>query len=88
MTQASTYGGGTANYMSPEICQQEKHCNKVDIWAIGIILFYMLSNSFPFEGSNDKVIYHNMMSKPVPQINNVSTRTMELIKNLLRIRDV
>jgi len=45
---------GTLNYMSPEsISGKLKSLSPaVDIWAMGIILYYMLVGSFPFKGES------------------------------------
>ena len=48
---------GTLNFMAPEILLGTPYNNEVDIWAIGVILFYMLSGDYPFEGGSDSEIY-------------------------------
>ena len=34
---------GTGNYMSPEIYKQEEYGFEVDMWAFGVVLFFMLN---------------------------------------------
>lgn len=44
--------------MAPEIVQKKDYSGyATDIWALGIILFVMLSGSFPFKGQNEKDLY-------------------------------
>jgi len=42
--------------MSPELF--EKACSyeadKVDIWAVGVCVFYLVEGSYPFRGYDDK----------------------------------
>jgi serine/threonine protein kinase len=37
--------------MAPEIFKKLNYDNKVDIWALGVLLFYMLFGDFPFKGN-------------------------------------
>ena len=44
---------GTPSYCSPEIILQNNYRGKEsDIWALGVILYQMLTNSLPFRGSS------------------------------------
>lgn len=36
--------------MAPEQCNQQPYTNKVDIWALGIVLFRLVYLKYPFEG--------------------------------------
>lgn len=42
---------GTPSYMAPEIVQRKEYCGPpVDVWAVGILLFVLISGRFPFRG--------------------------------------
>lgn len=51
-------GYGTLTYVSPEILQRKPYNYMVDIWSIGITLYYCLCGSFPFDdiSNNDEII--------------------------------
>ncbi len=49
---------GTPVYMSPEIVSKKPHnYMKADIWALGIVLFALLTGKFPFKGETNKDLY-------------------------------
>jgi serine/threonine protein kinase len=39
--------------MAPELIDNAPSTPKVDMWALGIILYQFFSNRFPFEGKNN-----------------------------------
>ena len=39
---------GTPNYIAPEILRETGHAFEADVWAVGIILFAMLTGKPPF----------------------------------------
>jgi len=39
---------GTENYMSPEIYRNETYGFEVDMWAFGVLFYFMLNMEFPF----------------------------------------
>lgn len=49
--KSSDIGGtvlGTENYMSPEIYRSDNYGFEVDMWAFGVLFFFMLNKEFPF----------------------------------------
>ena len=48
---------GTPLYMAPEILKQEPYNDKVDVWALGVIAFCMLTSHYPFDGKSKDQIY-------------------------------
>jgi serine/threonine protein kinase len=43
---------GTPNYLSPEQLRGEKASPQTDIWALGVLLYEMLTGRLPFEGDS------------------------------------
>ena len=39
---------GSPLYMAPELCEQVAYDNKVDVWAVGVITFILLTGYPPF----------------------------------------
>ena len=52
---------GTPSYMSPEIVQKRDYEGKpVDMWALGVLLFAMLTGTFPFRGISESDLYYKI----------------------------
>lgn len=47
---------GTSEYMAPEVLKSKKHDYKVDIWAMGILLYELFHKKSPFTGRSPKDI--------------------------------
>jgi len=49
---------GTSYYMPPEIVLKRQYNGfKSDIWSLGVLLYLMLTSTFPFKGCNDKELF-------------------------------
>lgn len=54
---------GTPVYMSPELAQKKEHIGgPADIWALGVILFILLTGKMPFYGSFEEDLYRKIMN--------------------------
>jgi hypothetical protein len=59
---------GTASYISPEQVRGETLDPRVDIYALGVMLFEMLSGRPPFEGDSAMTVMLKHVNEPVPDI--------------------
>lgn len=63
---------GTVNYQSPEVIQEEEQGLPVDIWALGNILFKMLTGVVPFRGTQQFSVYKDIKNRnigwPEPEV--------------------
>ena len=44
---------GTPSYMAPEIVSRQAYNKSVDIWALGVIVYIMLTGMTPFRGKTN-----------------------------------
>ncbi len=52
---------GTPSYMAPEIVRKHEYDGKpVDIWALGVLLFVLLTGTFPFRGISEQDLYQKI----------------------------
>ena len=54
---------GTYEYMSPEMIQGKHYDSKVDVWALGILLFELIAGKAPFQGNSPEEVLNQMKTK-------------------------
>ena len=76
---------GTAHYIAPELLKKEKHNHSVDLYSLGMILYKIIYNKFPFNANAELDIYkstiENKFDFPVPP--NFSKELISIIRKLL-----
>ena len=51
---------GTALYMAPEIVNCETYNEKIDVWALGVIAYKLLSGENVFPGDTKEEVHHKI----------------------------
>jgi len=66
-SENSNEGVGTVNYVAPEVLVRQNYTNKVDVWSLGIVLYFMLSKRLPFDdiSQKDELIAMNIVQKEI-----------------------
>lgn len=75
---------GTLDYMSPEMLRKLPHTFKVDIWALGILLYEMLHGSPPFKAKNPKEMSRIISESTYVLGNYISDHAKVLIQSILQ----
>eukprot|EP01029_Cantina_marsupialis_P022713 TRINITY_DN555_c0_g1_i1.p1 TRINITY_DN555_c0_g1~~TRINITY_DN555_c0_g1_i1.p1 ORF type:complete len:484 (-),score=114.05 TRINITY_DN555_c0_g1_i1:860-2311(-) len=66
-------------YVSPEVCKGEKYNHKSDIWALGVILYELLTLQVPFYASDEDSIFRAIVEqdpKPLSEIYSLELRSL------------
>jgi serine/threonine protein kinase len=80
ITQNTTNFPGTANYMSPEIINEERdYTNKVDVWALGCVACELITLQKLFDDATEFKIKSKIISGDI-SIPNVDSN----LKNILQ----
>jgi len=77
---------GTPSYMAPEIVRGESYSGfSTDVWALGVILFAMLTGTLPFTGRSEVQLYAKIRRGAyiIPEF--LSDAPKRLLKGLLRL---
>ena len=75
---------GTPHYMSPEQSLGEPVDGRSDVYALGVVLYEMLTGTLPFPGRNVTEVMAKHISAPIPR---VSDREPETPVALVRLVD-
>lgn len=51
---------GTPYYMAPEIINSLPYGQEVDIWSLGVLIYYIIEFNFPFKGNNKRELFANV----------------------------
>jgi serine/threonine protein kinase len=80
---------GTPNYVAPEVLLRKPYGKSVDAWALGVLLYILLSGNFPFNHSDQNTLFRlivkNQYSFAVDKHKweGVSEEAKELIRKIL-----
>ena len=81
-------GYGTLSYVAPEVLLRTPYNKEVDIWSMGVILYYMLCGHLPFKGNKEVVIAEKIVNDDLEFDENEwevrSKKVRELITSCLK----
>ena len=80
-------GLGTLYYAAPELIENLPYNLEVDIWSLGVIIYYMFTGCYPFAGKNEDEIEEKILEENVEfkdgEWEIISNKVKDLIKRCL-----
>jgi hypothetical protein len=67
INEKSNEAYGTLSYAAPEVIQKNDYNNKIDIWSLGVVMYFMICGYLPFYDKNNDLdkIAAEVIKKPV-----------------------
>lgn len=76
---------GTAQYVSPEILTGKNTTKSVDLWALGCIIYQMISGLPPFRAGTEYLIFQKILKLDLNFPDGFDETTKDLVEKLLQI---
>ncbi|XP_055383640.1 3-phosphoinositide-dependent protein kinase 1 isoform X2 [Condylostylus longicornis] len=77
---------GTAQYVSPELLQDGTISPACDLWALGCIIYQMISGLPPFRGNTEFLIFKQILNLNLEFPEGFDKNAEDLVRNLLKLK--
>ena len=74
---------GTVDYVPPEIVEGSQYDERVDIWALGILLYELAAGKAPFETKDENITYEKIVSSECRFPSHFSRPLRDLVGKIL-----
>ena len=75
---------GSPRYSAPELYEEHKSTEAVDMWSLGIILYLMVTGRFPFDSPYPNQLIRKIVYDDIPFSAYLSDKLYDLIQKLLQ----
>mmetsp|Transcript_9435 Transcript_9435/g.18715 ORF Transcript_9435/g.18715 Transcript_9435/m.18715 type:complete len:591 (+) Transcript_9435:332-2104(+) len=82
-TAGSNTLAGTCEYLAPEILKHHEHGFAVDYWALGMVIYELLTGLPPFYSYDQNEVVHGILNKTLEFPRHVSPEARDLVERLL-----
>lgn len=76
---------GTAHYVAPEILKGEKLTKAADLWALGCIVYQMISGLPPFRAGSEYLIFQKILERELIFPDGFHKTAKDLVQRLIQI---
>ncbi|KAK3522202.1 hypothetical protein QTP70_030033 [Hemibagrus guttatus] len=75
---------GTSYYIAPEIIQDCEYDMSVDWWALGVLMYEMMTGCDPFHDDNEETMFESIVNAEPHYPSNLSKKAVSILKAFLR----
>ncbi|OHT11756.1 Protein kinase domain containing protein [Tritrichomonas foetus] len=84
-TQLARTQIGTPLYLAPEVWRRRPYDQKCDMWSLGVLLYEMMTFSFPFNGRNTDELVNRICCGRYSTPTNYSADLSSILRRLLQV---
>lgn len=74
---------GSIHYLAPEVTRGQSASEKSDIYALGVILYEMLTNQVPYQGDSADRIAYQHAEVPMPYVRDFDPQIPQPLENVI-----
>jgi len=75
---------GTLTHMSPELLSGGEADERSDVWALGVLLYEMVTGRLPFEGSHDPAVIYSVLNQDPPPMEDLRAGVTPALDDVVR----
>lgn len=78
---------GTPYFMPPEVCNNHPYEFKADVWAMGVIVYELITLKKPFDSKNARMLFEKIKTQPVDPLPEEASSELKLLVKMLLNKD-
>ena len=78
---------GTPYFMPPEVCYGKPYDNKADVWAVGVILYELITLKKPFDSDSINGVFKKIVESPLEPLPQSADSSLKILVEALLNKD-
>ena len=78
---------GTPYFMPPEVCNNFPYEYKADVWAMGVIIYELITLKKPFESANIRSLFEKIKNVPLDPLPDHTSPDLQLVVKAILNKD-
>lgn len=78
---------GTPLFMPPEVCKGQPYDSKADIWALGVMVYELITLKKPFDGDSIQMVFDKIINQPWDPLPDSTSSDLKLLIGAMLNKD-